>query len=340
MSDEAHPTGRTCEWCGSPKDHDGRAVCPSCGRLASRLAAMDDVEAPAAPAPTEPVMAPVPPPPPPPSGPAPRPAAPRPAPPASAPHAPSNGDETASHADGPVAPGGRWPTPAPLPPDDDAGRPWWKIAVPVVAVLVLVGAVAAFTMGGGGGDDGSGSTAAPTVAQGTGKVDLSGVEDPAVTTTRPTTTTTEATSTTVVTADGRYLTESESGIRWSMAAAPEISSADGGRASTWQAVDGRTTELVEITDLDGASFDADAALAAAAQHFGAELDAIANSHIEEAPGRTASFKGTLDGKPMAGYVVAAQVGDQSLVMTMVEQGDDLDGLYVAWLSLPSSVKLP
>jgi hypothetical protein len=237
-----------------------------------------------------------------------------------------------------VAPGGRWPAPAPLPPDDDAGRAWWKIAIPVVAVLALLGIAAAFATGGGRGG-GSNPNAAPTAAEGTKKVDLSGVEDPAVTTTRPTTTTTEATATTVVTADGRYLTESASGIRWSMAAPPELGAADDG-GDTWQAVDGRTTERVEIADLDGAEFDADAALAAAAKHFGAELDAIANSHIEDAPGRTASFEGTVDGKPMAGYVVAAQVGDQSLVMTMVKQGDGLENLYVEWLSLPSSVKLP
>lgn len=326
--------------------HDGRAVCPSCGRLASRLAAMDEVE----PTPPQPPAEPIAPPParpaplappappvastPPPVAPV---TAPRPPAPPTGLHTPTN-EEPAGSADGPVAPGGRWPTPAPLPPDEDGGRPWWKLAVPAAAVVLLLGIVAAMTLGGGGGS--SDTSAAPAPSKGVEKVDLSDIEDPTVTTTRPATTTTEATATTVVTADGRYVGESESGIAWSMTSAPEVADAETGSGTTWTATAGDTTEQVEISGLDGGAFVPDEALAAVATRFGGELGDIEASHIEDAPGRTAPFTGTIDGQPVVGYAVAAQVGDESLVVTMWRETDDFTGLYVDWLTLPSSFELP
>ncbi|HWJ63586.1 MAG TPA: zinc ribbon domain-containing protein [Acidimicrobiales bacterium] len=351
MSDEGHPTGRACEWCGSPMNHDGRAVCPSCGRLASRLAAMDEAAAP--PEPPAPVVeAAAPPPPPAPPKPVPAPPAkpagrkpPAPAPAAPSPHRPDpQADQaearTAPEDSGPVAPGGRWPTPAPLPPEDE-GRPWWKVAVPVVVVLVLVGAVAAFVLSGSGGGGGS----EPTATKPSDKVDLSDIDDPKSTTTRPPTTTTEPVP--VTTPDGRFVIESDSGITWTMAAEPDVqdvttsgSSEPAGR--DWMAVDGATTELVDLADLDalGGEFDPDEAMKAFAEEFDSTLTVIEDSHIEEAPGRTASFSGTVDGEPVVGYVVAAQVGDEGMVVAMFRANADLDDLYLDWLALPSSVQLP
>jgi len=267
-----------------------------------------------------------------------RPSAPK---PAAAPPRP----EPAPVTDGPVAPGGRWPAPAPLPPEEEPGRSWRKIAVPVAAVVLVLGIVAALTMGGGGDSGGS----EPAASKGGGKVDLSDIDDPASTTTRPptTTTTTDATATTVATSDGRVLVESESGITWSMAAAPEVrdiasSGSAGPTGRGWTAVEGGTTERVDLLDLDadGGPFDPDQAMQAFAEELGSTLSAIEDSHIAEAPGRTASFSGTVGGKAVVGYVVAARVGGQGMVIAMYRDGDDLDDLYLDWLTLPSSVKLP
>ena len=235
-----------------------------------------------------------------------------------------------------MAPGDAWPEPAPLPPDEPS-RPWWKVAVPVVVVLAVLGLAAGFLLGRGGG--GSDTSAAPA----TDKVDLSDIDDPASTTTRPTSTTTEAP--TVTTPEGRFVVESDSGITWSMAAEPVASDLVSDRSQTpvgerWTAEDGTTTEVVEVTDLDGEVLEESPAIEAFAARFKGKLSAIEQSHIEEAPGSTASFTGTLAGEPVVGYVVIAQVGDQSLLVGMVREGRDLDDLYLDWLGLPSSVTLP
>ncbi len=342
VTDTPHMAGRTCEWCGSPMTHDGRAVCPSCGRLASRLAAMDEPDAPDGgveaiddteaieelEAAIEDQVTPPPPPPPP----APQTAQPAPpAPPAAGPT-----PRRRATGDGPVAPGDAWPTPAPLPPDE-AARPWWKVAVPVAVVVVLLGLAAVFVLGGGdGGSEASSS--------GSDKVDLSDIDDPADTTTRPPTTTTEVP--TVTTPDGRVVAESPSGIAWSMATEPEVddlsaSGSSGAEGQVWQAeVDATTTEVVEVVDASSDGFDSAKAIEAFAERMDGTVANVEESHIAEAPGTTASFTATVDGKDVVGYVVAAPVGDEGLIVSMFREGDDLDGLYLDWLALPSSVTLP
>lgn len=242
---------------------------------------------------------------------------------------------------GPVAPGDRWPAPAPLPPEEES-RPWWKVAVPaaVVALIVIIGG--GIVVLGGGGSGGSDASKPGS----SGSVDISDLDDPATTSPKAETTTTTPSSTTVVTASGRYLAISESGIEWSMGAAPEVDELVSAASPDpvgrqWQAeVDDETTEVVEITDLDGAEFDADAVIAAATEPFDADLAEIQDSHIAEANGVTTSFTGTLAGTPVVGYLVAAPVGDQSLVMMTFREGDDLDALYLDFLDLPSTVDLP
>ncbi len=203
-----------------------------------------------------------------------------------------------------------------------------------IVLVVVIGAVLLL----GRGDDGT-ETAAPD----TSSVDISNLDDPATT---PPTTTAAATSTTLVTADGRVLVASASGIEWSMGAAPEVDDIVSDESpdpvgQLWQAhVDEATTEVVEITDLGGEAFDAAAAVAAITSPFDAELADLEASHIAEAPGQTASFTGSLDGRPVVGYVVTAQVGDQSLTVMTFRDGDDLDGLYLDFLDLPATFVLP
>ncbi|WP_421119153.1 hypothetical protein ACE2AJ_17585 [Aquihabitans daechungensis] len=317
--------------------HDGRAVCPSCGRLASRLATMDpdpvDVAEPRAAtpptAPTAPTPAPPPPKPAAPSPPKPaaaKPVAPKPAPPATPPPPPAP-----PRSDVPAAPGDRWPTPAPLPPEDE-GRAWWKLAVVAAAVVLLVIVGLVFALGGS--DDGGGDAAGP---EGNGSVDISDLDDP--TTTGPpeeTTTTEEATTTTVVTADGRVLVESDEGISWSMGGPPEISETSAGRS--WVAVNGSDLESVFIYPGEGA--DLDALLTQQAEAYDGKLSKIQESHIAEADGRTASFTGTTtDDEPIVGYLVGAVVGDQVVIAQTTRIDGELDDLYLDFLDLPASFDL-
>jgi hypothetical protein len=331
--------------------HDGRAVCPNCGRLASRLAAMEEPGgsadgAPDAPPPTE--AAPPPPPP------APTPAR-KPAPPAAtAPTAkPAAAKPAAAKAAGPSAarpprdrdaplpPGIAWPSPEPLPPDDD-GRPWWKIAVPAAAVVLIlvIGAVVVFGGGGGGGSD-----QASKGTKTSSSVDISDLDDPkdtttteATTTTEPTTTTDDAPTTTL--APGQRVPISEGNIGWTMAAEPEVDNVDsdtGGTGQAWTAeADSTTTERVEITEIAQGTFDLDARIEEVAGQFDGTLSKIEDSHIAQAPGRTASFTGTLDGKPIVGYIVGARVGDYALVAMTYRESRDAEALYVDFLQLPGS----
>lgn len=215
--------------------------------------------------------------------------------------------------------------------------------VPIVAILVLLAIGAAVSLGGSGGGDGDTATTKPDG----GAVDISDLDDPG---TRPptTTSTSEAPTTSVATGPGeRVPVTTDSGISWTMAAEPEqediVDPADPSKVigTAWSAEAGdATTERVELTDLAGEPFDIDAAFAAIAVGFDGELSEIEDSHIATADGLTASFEGTLDsGEPVVGYLVAAQVGDQGLVVATYRADDDLQGLYLDFLALPSTVDL-
>jgi hypothetical protein len=326
--------------------HDGRAVCPSCGRLASRLATMEEPAEPEAPAPPPPPAA-APTPPPPPPAPAPRPpapVAPKPAAPRAAPAAggagspPPKKPRTPADRDAPLPPGIAWPSPEPLPPEEEE-RAWWKLVVPGAALIlvIIVGLVVVFGGGGDGDDD-------ATRTQTTGEVDISDIDEPGEerTTTTETTTTTEAVTTTVARgSDGRVAVDSDDGITWTMAQAPEveeITDQDGGEVlgQRWVAADGDTTELVEIVEVSSGTFDVDAAIGELAGRFSGSLSAIEDSNFHDGA-RTASFRGTVDGTPVVGYIVGAQVDDRGLLAMTYREGDDLAGLYGTFVSLPGSV---
>lgn len=229
-----------------------------------------------------------------------------------------------------MAPGTAWPAPAPLPVDDE-GRAWWKVAVPaaVVVLLVVVGLAVALGGGDGGGDD----AAKPAPK---GSVDISDLDDPTTTRRPGSSTTTEATTTTIVAADGRIVVEADGGITWTMAAAPEVT--DGSDVTTWAAMDGDTTETVAI--YRGASDDLDAILAEQVTDVDGTLSEVLDSHIADADGRTASYRGTTsDGEPVVGYLVAATVGDDVVVAGTARIGGDLQDLYLDFLDLPASFDL-
>ncbi len=186
-----------------------------------------------------------------------------------------------------------------------------------------------------GSDGGASNVSAP---DGKGSVDISGLDDPTTTRRPETTTTTDAAATTtVVTADGRILVESERGITWTMAVAPEIAAATAGR--TWTAVDGDTTETVSIYPATS-STDVGALLADQATAEGGVLSKVLDSHIAEADGQTASFEGTAaDGEAVVGYLVGAVVGDQVVIAETSRIGASLDELYLDFLNLPASFDL-
>lgn len=204
-----------------------------------------------------------------------------------------------------------------------------------IIVVVIVGLVVVFG-GSGGSDDDAAKT--PT----TGSVDISDIDEPGKrTTTTATTTTTEAPTTTLPrTADGRVEVDSGSGITWTMAEAPdvaEITEEEGGDivGERWSSTDGETTEFVEVVGSSGA-FDIDAAIGELAGRYGGSLSAIEDSNFQ--PGaRTASFRGTLDGTPVVGYIVAAQIEDQGVLVMTYREGEDLAGLYGTFVALPGSV---
>jgi hypothetical protein len=234
---------------------------------------------------------------------------------------------------GPIAPGAKWPDPAPLPPEEE-GRAWWKIAVPaaLVVVLLVVGLVVVL---GGGGDGGGGGEAADPGSS--GSVDISDLDDPTTTRRPGSTTTTEETTTTIVAANGRIVLESESGITWTMAAAPDVVEGDG--VTTWTATSDGITETVRIYR-GGSEDDLDARLADQITDVDGELSEVKGSHIEQADGRTASYTGTnADGDPVVGFLVDAVVGDEILVVGASREGSDLDGLYLDFLDLPASFDL-
>ena len=327
MSDPTPPTQRTCEWCDSPMPSGARAVCPGCGRLASRLSAMegDDLvpdpgDAIADDATTSDGG-------PPPSMPTAK-AVPRQAPPAPTP-APARLDPVQLGPDR-LAPAGV--------PDADR-RPWWQLAIPaaVVVLLILGGLYVAF---GGGGDDPE--TATPTTAAPAG-VDISDLEDPTdpnrptTTTTEAATTTTDAPTTTTTEAEppapgpGERIQVGGAGLRWTMLAAPESAN------DTWTATLGKTTEVLQAPKVGSQPFDVDAALADFAAGYGGTLSGLRDSHLAGAPGRTASFTGTLAGDPVVGWLVGAKVGDRGVIAVSYRVEGDLEGLYPEFLPFPASV---
>lgn len=204
-------------------------------------------------------------------------------------------------------------------------------------LVIIVGLVVVFG-GGDGGDDEA------TRTQTTGEVDISDIDEPGEerTTTTESTTTTEAVTTTVARGDdGRVAVDSESGITWTMAQPPEvedITDQEGGEVlgERWVATDGDTTEQIEIVDASSGTFDVDAAIGELAGRFSGSLSAIEDSNFREGA-RTASFRGTLDGTSVVGYIVAAQVDDQGLLAMTYREGEDLAGLYGTFVPLPGSV---
>ena len=211
--------------------------------------------------------------------------------------------------------------------------------VSIVAIaLVVVGLVAVL----GGSDDEQATPQKPASES----VDISDLDDPA--TSPPKAATTTSATTTIASEPGeRVRVVAESGVAWTMASEPverdvldeaDLSSVIG---SSWRAdAGGATTEVVELRDLGGAPIDTAGTFTAIAAEFDGDLSEIKDSHIATADGLTASFEGTLDsGEPVVGYLVAAQVDDRSLLVMVFREDDDLQGLYLDFLKLPSSVDL-
>ena len=300
-------------------DVDGRAVCPACGRLSSRLAAMEPPTAPDAPAPEEldrpvatdaPTTPTAPPPPRPPVG------------------------EPQQLGTGRLAP-------APLPEPEQRTR--WALIVPIAAACIALLAGIWFVALRPGDDEPAPATTRTTAAPNQGTVDIGDVDDP--TTTAAATSSTAATSTTAraasttTTAAGpveRVDVSSGGGLSWTMQAAPSRTEKAATRVA-WTATEGDTTEVVDVTELGSTSFDVDQALARFAASFEAPLDGLRDSHLALQPGRTASFTGTLDGEPVVGWLVGAQVGQSGVVVATYRVGGDLNTLYPEFLALPASV---
>lgn len=228
--------------------------------------------------------------------------------------------------------------PAGVPEPD--GRPWWQLAIPAAVVVLLVIGGLVFAFGRGDGPD----AAAPTTVPTTSGVDISDLSDPtdpadpARTTTEPSeaeTTTTAATASTTSTvappAPGERVEVGGAGLRWTMLAPPEAS------GKTWTATLGNTTEVLQVTDVSGTTYDVDTAMADFAATYGGRLDGVRDSHLAGVPGRTASFTGTLDAEPVVGWLVGAQVGGQGVLVVTYRVAGDLEGLYPEFLPFPASV---
>lgn len=246
--------------------------------------------------------------------------------------------EPSPGAEGPVAPGTKWPEPAPLPPEEDE-RPWWKLAIPVAAIVAIIAVGIVFVLGRSSGDDADSVATKP----GTGSVDISDLDDPTDTTSPPSTTTTASDeTTTTAAAETERVPQSQGDLAWTMqsepatAAIPEANVPPPATGRSWTAADGLTTETVEVYQLGGEPLDLDAAMARTASTYGATLTDVRESHIAEAPGRTGSFTGTLNGKPVVGWTVGAQLNDQAVVATTVRLRGNLEELYPDFLALPSS----
>jgi hypothetical protein len=199
-------------------------------------------------------------------------------------------------------------------------------------VVIIVGLVVVFSGGGDSDDD-----AAKTPA--TGSVDISDIDEPGKGTTT-TTTAEEPTTTLGRTADGRIEVDSGVGITWTMIGPPgteEITDEDGGEVlgERWTSTNGETTEVVEITEPSGA-FDVDAAIGELASRFEGSLSAIEDSNFQ-AGARTASFRGTLDGAPVVGYIVAAEVDDRGVLLMTWGGGADPGRIYGTFVRLPGSM---